>query len=142
LADVARTLVDEFLTMLNAHDPALVDRFISVSYVNHNSFADGREANRQFWASFFDAVPDLTASMEDFIVSGNTVVGRFVYRGTHAGELLGIPASGNRIRMESIDIWRIEDAVFAEHWDQLNLLEVFQQIGAIPRPGGSRASDE
>lgn len=34
--------------------------------------------------------------------------------------------------MRSIDIWRVQDGEFAEHWDELNLLEVFQQLGVIP----------
>ena len=38
------------VTMLNEHDPDLVDRFVAEDYRNHNAFvADGREANRQFW---------------------------------------------------------------------------------------------
>ena len=28
--------------------------------------------------------------------------------------------------------WRVQDGEFAEHWDELNLLEVFQQLGVIP----------
>ena len=129
----ARGLADTFVTMLNEHDPDLVDRFVAIDYRNHNAFVpDGREANRQFWAGFFDALPDLTATMEDLVISGDRVVGRFVYRGTHTGELMGIPASGHPVEMHSIDIWRVEDGMFVEHWDQLNLLEVFQQIGALP----------
>ena len=34
--------------------------------------------------------------------------------------------------MHSIDIWRVRDGLFAEHWDELNTLELFQQMGAIP----------
>jgi hypothetical protein len=34
--------------------------------------------------------------------------------------------------MRSIDNWRVLDGMFVEHWDELNLLEVFQQMGAIP----------
>jgi predicted SnoaL-like aldol condensation-catalyzing enzyme len=34
--------------------------------------------------------------------------------------------------MRSIDIWRVEDAMFVEHWDELNTLQVLQQIGALP----------
>ena len=105
--------------------------------VNHNAFvADGREANRQFWTAFFAALPDLSATMEDLVISGDRVVGRFVYRGTHTGELMGIPASGNPVEMRSIDIWRVEDAMFVEHWDELNLLQLFQQMGALPPLGG------
>ncbi len=73
--------------------------------------------------------------MEDFVTSGDRVAGRFVYRGTHAGELMGIPASGNQVEMRSIDIWRVEDGMFAGHWDELNLTEMFQQMGALPPPG-------
>jgi hypothetical protein len=43
--------------------------------------------------------------------------------------------------MRSIDIWRVEDGKFIEHWDELNLLEVFQQIGAatMRKPEGHSA---
>lgn len=78
--------------------------------------------------------------MEDFVASGDRAVGRFIYRGTHAGDLMGVPASNNRVEMRTIDIWRVEDGLFVEHWDELNALEVFQQIGAIPVPGDRPAA--
>jgi steroid delta-isomerase-like uncharacterized protein len=131
-------LAETYLAMLNTHEPDLVDRFVAEDYRNHNAFVgDGREANRQFWKAFFAALPDLSATMEDLVISGDRVVGRFVYRGTHTGELMGIPASGNPVEMRSIDIWRTEDGMFAEHWDELNLLEMFQQMGALPPLGAS-----
>jgi steroid delta-isomerase-like uncharacterized protein len=129
-------LAETYLAMLNTHEPDLVDRFVAEGYRNHNAFVgDGREANRQFWAAFFTGLPDLSATMEDFVTSGDRVVGRFVYRGTHAGGLMGIPASGNQVEMRSIDIWRVEDGMFVEHWDELNLMEMFQQMGALPPLG-------
>jgi predicted SnoaL-like aldol condensation-catalyzing enzyme len=43
------------------------------------------------------------------------------------------------ITMRSIDICRFDNDRFVEHWDELNLLEVFQQMGAIPmQPGATR----
>ena len=134
----AQSLTDVYLEMRNTHAPDLVDRLVSEDYVNHNAVVDdGREANRQFWGAFFTGLPDLTATMEDLVVAGDRVVGRFVYRGTHTGDLLGIPASGKAVEMRSIDIWRVEDGLFVEHWDELNLLEVFQQVGVIPPLWGS-----
>ena len=131
-------LAETYVVMLNTHKPDLVDWFVAEDYHNHNPFvADGREANRQFWTAFFAALPDLSATMEDLVISGDRVVGRFVYRGTHTGELMGIPASGNQVEMRSIDIWRVADGMFIEHWDELNLLEVFQQIGVLPPLGSS-----
>ena len=132
-------LAETYLAMLNTHEPDLVDRFVAEDYVNHNAFvADGREANRQFWTTFFAALPDLSATMEDLVIAGDRVVGRFVYCGNHTGEFMGIPASGNPVEMRSIDIWRVADAMFVEHWDELNLLQLFQQMGALPPLGGGR----
>jgi steroid delta-isomerase-like uncharacterized protein len=132
-----RALATTYLQMLNTHDPDLVDRFVAENYVNHNVVVeDGREANRRFWADFFTGLPDLTAEMADLVVAGDRVVGRFVYRGTHTGSLLGIPATGRPVEMRSIDIWRVADGMFVEHWDELNLMEVFQQIGVLPALGG------
>ncbi|MFI6832292.1 ester cyclase [Kribbella sp. NPDC050241] len=130
-------LVDLYVEMLNTHKPDLVDRFVAEDYVNHNDFvADGREANRQFWTAFFTGLPDLAVTMEDLIISGDRVVGRFIYRGIHTGDLLGIPASGKPVEMRSIDIWRVQNGMFVEHWDELNLMQMFQQIGALPPLGG------
>jgi steroid delta-isomerase-like uncharacterized protein len=130
-------LTDVYVAMLNSHDADLVDQFVAEDYVNHNPFvAGGREGNRQFWSGFFAALPDLTATIEDLVVAGDRVVGRFVYRGTHTGDLMGIPASGNAVEMRSIDIWRVGGGLFVEHWDELNLLQVFQQVGVVPPLGG------
>jgi steroid delta-isomerase-like uncharacterized protein len=131
-----RHLAEAFVDMLNRHDPDAVDRFVAAEYINHNrSVGDGREANRAFWADFFTAFPDLTATMDDLVMAGDKVVGRFTYRGTHRGPLLGIPPTGRPVEMHSIDIWRVAGSEFAEHWDELNLLEVFQQLGVIPPLG-------
>ena len=129
-------LVDTYVAMLNTHEASMVDQFVGEDYVNHDAFVDdGRKANRQFWSAFFAGLPDLSATMDDLVVGGDRVVGRFVYRGTHAGQLFGIPASGNAVEMRSIDIWRVEDDMFVEHWDELDLLQLFQQIGALPSVG-------
>lgn len=130
-------LAETFVRMLNTHNADLVDQFVAEGYINHNAFVDdGREANRRFWHAFFVALPDVSSSMEDLVISDDRVVGRFVYRGTHKGDFMGIPATGSAVEMQSIDIWRIEDGMFAEHWDELNTLQVFQQMGTLPPLGG------
>lgn len=134
----ARAIVETHLRMMNTHDADLVDAFIAEDYINHNVVvADGREANRDFWAMFFRGLPDVTVTMEDLIVSGDRIVGRFVYRGTHTGELMSIPATGAQVEMRSIDIWRVENGLLVEHWDELNLMEVFQQVGVLPQLGSA-----
>ena len=131
--DDGRTLAERYLRGLNDHDPDAVDGFVALDYMNHNAYVtDGREANRVWWSTFFTAFPDIKATMDELVVAGDRVVGRFTYRGTHTGPLYGVPATGEPIEMRSIDIWRIENGLFVEHWDELNYLELFQQMGLIP----------
>ena len=76
MTTAAQSLAETFVRMLNKHDPDLVDQFVADNYRNHNAFVgDGREANRRFWAGFFAALPDLTATMEDLVIAGDRVSG-------------------------------------------------------------------
>jgi len=54
---------------------------------------------------------------------------------------MGIPASGNPVEMRTIDIWRVEDGKFVEHRDELNLMQLFQQMGALPPLAPGPAED-
>ena len=127
-------LAHRFAAMLNAGNPDALDGFLAEGYVNHNPFvADGLAANKAFWRQWLTAFPDTRVTVEDTFVAGDRVAGRFTYRATHQGEFLGIPATGHPIEMRSIDIWRVADGKLVEHWDELNILEFMQQMGALPR---------
>jgi predicted SnoaL-like aldol condensation-catalyzing enzyme len=43
---------------------------------------------------------------------------------------MGYRPNSAPVELRSIDIWRVKDGKFVEHWDELHLLEVFQRIGA------------
>jgi predicted SnoaL-like aldol condensation-catalyzing enzyme len=38
------------------------------------------------------------------------------------------------VNFQSIDIWRVQDGLLAEHWDQLNMDDLFRQLGVDPAP--------
>ncbi len=69
------------------------------------------------------------------IAEGDKVVIRQTWSGTHKGEFMGIPATGRRVSIAVIDIIRVADGRFVEHWGQLDLMGMMQQLGAIPAPG-------
>ena len=81
---------------------------------------------------FLAAFEDFRVEVDDIIEEGESVVGRYTYRGRHTGTFMGIPPSDAEIEMHSIDVWRVHNGRFYEHWDELNNLEFFQQIDAIP----------
>ncbi|TLS47433.1 ester cyclase [Streptomyces montanus] len=127
--------VEDFLAMVNTRDADRVDTHCTIGHIDHNPVVpDGREANRTFWKGVFAAFPDITATAKDLVISGDRVAGRFEYVGTHQGEFLGIPATHRTVRIHSIDIWRLEDGLFAEHWDQTNLFEVLQELKSAAVP--------
>jgi len=76
--------------------------------------------------------------MEDVIEEGDRITARFTYNGTFSNPFTGYRPNSAVVQMRSIDIWRVADGKFVEHWDELNLLEVFQQIGAatVRKPEG------
>jgi len=127
-----------FAEIVSGHDVARFDEIVAPGYVNHNAFAEpGLEGVKKAFGAIIAGVPDLTVSAEDVFVSadGSRLVGRYRYEGTHTGNFFGYPATGNAFTMRSIDIWRLEDGRFVEHWDELNTLDIFSQVGAVASAG-------
>jgi predicted SnoaL-like aldol condensation-catalyzing enzyme len=126
-----------FAEIVSGHDMSRLDDIIAPDYVNHNPFAEpGAEGVKKIFEEILSGVPDIKVTAEDVFVSadGSRVVGRYRYDGTHTGRLLGYAGTGNAFAMRSIDIWRVENGRFVEHWDELNTLDVFIQMGAVPPP--------
>jgi steroid delta-isomerase-like uncharacterized protein len=129
-------LAERFAETLHAHDLDTFATLLDADHVNHNRYAEpGKAGSVAIFKAFFDAFEGFRVEVDDIIDGDGTVVGRYTYRGRHTGTFLGIPASGAESEMHTIDIWRVRDGLFTEHWDELNTLEVFQQIGAIPALG-------
>src|SRR5215208_2186107 len=117
----------------------LVDEIYAPDYVNHDlTMPDdvrGVEGVREFYSKYLNTFSDAEITIEDQLAEGDKVVTRWTARGTHTGELMGVPPSGNRVEVAGITISRIEGGKVAEEWDSYDALGLMQQIGAIPEPG-------
>lgn len=119
-----------------AGDAGILDEFLSPDFVTHTPFPGippTREGAKQIFRVFVASAPG-THVIEDLIAEGDKVVGRITANGTHEGELLGIPRTGKQIRMTGMTIWRIADGTIVEHWSEMNVLGLLQQLGVIPTP--------
>ncbi len=131
------SLAHLFAEIMNGHDASRFKDLVAEDYVNHNPHVmPGRDGLIGFMQHWFETVADTRVTVEDVLVDRDTVVGRYTYRGRHTGPFMGVPPSGAEITMRSIDIWRVRDGLFVEHWDELNTLELFQQMGAVEMRGG------
>jgi predicted ester cyclase len=84
---------------------------------------------------YLAGLPDLQVTIEELVAEGDKVAVRRSYAGTHREELLGIPPTGKQVRISGISIFRLAEAMIAEHWEQLDRLALMQQLGALPTPG-------
>jgi predicted ester cyclase len=83
----------------------------------------------------FDAFPDTHMTIEDLIVEGDKVVGRYTMTGTHKGAYMGIPPTNKKLTMSVIEIDRFVGGKCVESWLKADTLGMMQQLGAIPTPG-------
>jgi predicted ester cyclase len=72
--------------------------------------------------------------VEDIFSEGDMVAARISFQGTHRGEFQGIPPTDKRVAFSGIEIDRMVDGKVHEHWFQLDLLGLMQQLGAFPEP--------
>ena len=54
---------------------------------------------------------------------------RWIVTGTHSGEFLGAPATGNKIRVEGMSLDRIENGLVAEGFDGWDNIGFRRQLG-------------
>lgn len=70
------------------------------------------------------AFPDLKVEIYDQIAEGDRVTTRKAIVATHLGELMGIAPTHKKVRIEVIDIVRIKDGQYYEHWGINSLASV------------------
>jgi steroid delta-isomerase-like uncharacterized protein len=109
------------------HAPDVVD------HMRGPGQAPGREGIKQAAALQHRALP-AEGTIHGMIAEGDTVARWETFRGTHEGELLGLPATHKPFTMTAIDVLRIVDGKIVEVWHQEDLLGLMQQLGAVPPP--------
>jgi predicted ester cyclase len=140
---VIRRFVEE---VQNNKDEAVYDELNDPAFVNFSAppgVPSDREGGKIYLFGFLNAFPDCEFTIDDMIAEGEQVVTKKTFRGTHTGELAGIPATRKKVELQFVDIMRIRDGRIVEHWLSMDQLSFMQQLGVFPSPeggGGSAAS--
>jgi steroid delta-isomerase-like uncharacterized protein len=114
---------------------AMVDRFMAEDFVEHESIpgmGNSRETPRQLFKMMLAAFPDFRATVHELLQDGDKVTARVTFSGTHQGEFMGIPASGNHIEWNVIDIMQFRDDQAIAHWGVMDMAGAMAQMGAMP----------
>jgi steroid delta-isomerase-like uncharacterized protein len=141
MSEENKALIRRYIEAIDGNDSSdwsILDEFIAEDVVVHNPQLPGvtpdREGIKQAAEMFRQATPG-RHEIPLQVAEGDLVVSLIVARGVHAGELLGVPATGNEVETEGIAIHRIEHGKIAEYWAVTDTARVLQQVGALPSRG-------
>jgi steroid delta-isomerase-like uncharacterized protein len=143
MSEANKELSRRFTELFNTGDEALADEVLSDDVVFHGTTGDGEirgvDAMKAFVAAYRRAFPDARSSVEAQIAETDTVVTRWVARGTHRGDLGPIPPTDRAFEMEGITIERFAEGKIAEVWVARDELGLLRQLGLIPVPAAASA---
>jgi steroid delta-isomerase-like uncharacterized protein len=131
---LVRRIIDE---AWNRGDLAVVDETFAADYTEHNP-RPGQETGIDGYKGGITmlraAFPDLSLELHEVLAEGDRTAVRYTLHGTHEGELMGLPASGQRVASDGMVFARFENGKVAERWGVQDMLTLLQQIGAFPAP--------
>jgi steroid delta-isomerase-like uncharacterized protein len=123
----------------NQGDLAVVDEAFAPDYEEHNPRPgqepgiDGYKGGVMMLRAAF---PDLSLDLHDIIAEEDRVAVLYTLRGTHDGELMGLPASGQRVSSDGMVFARFRDGRVIERWGVQDMMTLLQQIGAFAPTAG------
>ena len=117
--------------MTDAQGPAAVLRAMNAALQGNDleaglaliapeSFDQGRTATREDWRRKWEQMragcPDMEVTTEHRMEDGDWIAHRYTIRGTHTGDFLGQPPTGQRFEIIGMDMVRVRDGQLIEHW--------------------------
>ena len=107
----------------------------ATDYVSHWgeiswNLEEHKQANRPLLVAF----PDLKHEINNIIAEGDRVVMRVTLTGTHEGEYMGIPPTGNKINYTAMLEARFSEGKLVEGWTVGDILTLMQQLGMELKP--------
>jgi steroid delta-isomerase-like uncharacterized protein len=94
----------------------------------------GLEELKKFNGGWRASFPDWHSTFEELVAEGDRVAERWTGRGTHLGELMGIPPTGRRVEAPGSVFYRIAGGKIVEFKGQLDMMGLMQQLGVISPP--------
>lgn len=116
-----KTVVQRFNNEVIARgDRGAFEELIAPGFVNQSAPPGAPAGPESMWSTFETvlrpALAGLTVTIHDQVAEGDKVTTRKTIAGTHVGALLGVAATGKPISIDVIDMVRVEDGRYVEHW--------------------------
>lgn len=123
--------IDEVLNQgrLEVADEIVAEDFVELDPLPGQR--QGREGLKEVIGMMRTAFPDLHWVVEETVVSGEKVVSRFTWTGTHRGTFLGIPATGKSVSVKGVVIDRVLDGKMTDSRILMDTFGLMQQLGVV-----------
>ena len=114
----------------------VVDELLAPEFVDHDplpGISPKRDGIKDLVHLFQTSFPGITVEVRHIVVEGDKGVDHTRFSGTHAGDFMGIPATGKHIDTSVIVISKLgPDGRITERWQRFGALQLMQQLGVIP----------
>jgi len=128
-----KTLLYRIFDLLNKGELTAYYELFDNSYVAHVHGRDiPLEELKKLDAGVFALIPDYHFTLNDVIAENDKIAFRTTCVGTHTGEAMGITPTGKKLEFVMFCISRFYDGIVAEDWMLTDLLQMIQQLGAVP----------
>jgi steroid delta-isomerase-like uncharacterized protein len=131
--ELVRNFIQDLFTM---GDPGAVERYLDPAFLNHDlpfpGASRGRDGMQVAADMFRRACPDWHSDVDQLVAEDDVVVERFTASGTHRGELMGVPATGETLVLTGIQVFRIQGDKIVERWGELDQMGLARQLGLVP----------
>ena len=132
--DGARDVVRRFnKQVIEGGDREVFEALMMPGFRNRSAPPGAPDGPEGMWNTFHNvlrpALAGLTVTIHDQICEGDKVTTRKTISGQHVGPLLGVEATGKAVTIDVIDIVRVENGRYAEHWGINNLPAVLAHLG-------------
>lgn len=133
-AAIVQRFIDE---VINHGRYEVCDEIVAEDFLELDPFpgqGEGREGLKGVIAQLRSAFPDIHWVTHETISSGDKVVTRFTWTGTHRGDFLGIPATGRPVTVKGVVIDRLVNGLMTDSRILMDTFGMMMQLGVIPQP--------
>lgn len=119
--------------MQRRREGAPAEQLFSPDFVDHDPGAGqpaGGEGLAWYWEDFGRAF-DFEREVLHTVATPEHVITATQLSGTHIGDWLGHPATGERFSVRSVQVMRMVDGRIVERWGSTDTLGILQQLGLI-----------
>jgi steroid delta-isomerase-like uncharacterized protein len=131
IAVIARFLEE----VINQGRLELADELVAADFVELDPLPgqrQGREGLKEVIGMMRVAFPDIHWTANETVASGDKVVTRFIWTGTHRGTFFGVPATGRSVSVKGVVFDRLVGGKMTDSRILMDNLTMMQQLGVIP----------